>query len=138
MAEIDKDKLDDQALEAFFDAARLDTAAPSDALVSAILADAALYQPQPEILAGNIADPRPSRGLFADLMATVGGWPALAGMATATVAGVWIGFAAPAQLETMSGGLILTGDYTLAEETYALEDLAPSYLANNFLMEDEG
>ncbi|MCK8463870.1 hypothetical protein MUY35_08425 [Aliiroseovarius sp. S1339] len=138
MAQTDKDMLDDTALDAFFDAARSDIAAPSDALVSAILADAEAHQPQCGSHAGTAVDPGASRGFWADLVAAVGGWPSLAGMATATVAGVWIGFAAPIQLETMSGGLILTGDYTLADESYALEDLAPSYLGTSLLLEDEG
>ena len=138
MAKTDKTMLEDQALEVFFDASRSDAAMPSDDLVSAILADATQHQRQPEAAFSDVREDRARRGGWASLISAIGGWPALTGMATATVAGVWIGFAAPAQLETISGGLILTGDYTVAEETYALEDLVPSYLGTNILMEEEG
>ncbi|GHE93581.1 hypothetical protein GCM10016455_12200 [Aliiroseovarius zhejiangensis] len=141
------DMLDDRALQAFFDAARDDTITPSDALMTAILDDAAAEQPQPAMSAvapppdlalATARDLRRARGVWADLKAMIGGWPALAGMATATLAGVWIGFSAPIQLEQWSGGLILSGDYTTTEATFALEDMAPSYLGTGLLMEDEG
>lgn len=141
----DRHMLDDHELEAFFKAARVETAAPSDALMAAILDDAAMQQaradvtsvPSPDILSV-LGEDRRAGGFWADLRASVGGWPALAGMATATIVGVWIGFAAPTRLEAISGGLVLSGDYSATDETYALEDLAPGYLGADVLMEDEG
>ncbi|SEW10852.1 hypothetical protein SAMN05444851_1451 [Aliiroseovarius sediminilitoris] len=146
MAKTDKNMLDDHELEAFFDAARFDPTTPSEALMAAILDDAATEQAGRDTPAPSLTDiptvkesgGRRAGGFWTDLKASLGGWPALAGMATATVAGVWIGFAAPTQLEVMSGGLVLSGDYAETEETYALEDLAPGYLGTGVLMEDEG
>ena len=139
MAKTDKDMLDDQMLDAFFDAARSEVTEPSTGLVSAILADAAAHQPG---AAGRgVSDGRDTRqqpNVWSRITSAIGGWPALAGMATATLAGVWIGFAAPTQLETLSGGLVLSGEYATNEEVYALEDMAPSYFGTAFLMEDDG
>ncbi|MDE9449327.1 hypothetical protein J3R80_02455 [Aliiroseovarius sp. Z3] len=146
MAKTDKNMLDDHELEAFFNAARNDTATPSDALMAAILDDAATEQAGRDASPSSLKDKslvqgkdrRQRRGFWADLRASMGGWPALAGMATATIAGVWIGFVSPAQLEAMSGGLVLSGDYSTSAQTYVLEDFAPSYLGTDVFMEDEG
>lgn len=61
-----------------------------DALMSAVLRDAALAMPRPA--------PRP--GWREILMDMVGGWPAVGGMAAAGVAGLWLGIAPPVALET--------------------------------------
>ncbi|MEL7026010.1 MAG: hypothetical protein AAGO57_02105 [Pseudomonadota bacterium] len=77
-------KKETDALDAFFDAAR---AEPSADLMARVLADADAVQPV-------VAAParRPEReGWFS----IFGGWPALAGLATATVAGIGIGIADP-------------------------------------------
>ncbi|MCK0138411.1 hypothetical protein [Aliiroseovarius sp. F47248L] len=146
MAKTDKNMLDDRELEALFDAARFDSASPSDRLMAAILDDAAAEQvgrdgsqhTSTNIPLEQIHGRRRARGFWADLRASMGGWPALAGMATATVAGVWIGFSSPTQLEAMSGGLVLSGNYSATEQSYVLEDLTPSYLGTDVFMEDEG
>lgn len=77
-------------LEVFFDAARGATPQPSDALMARVLADAEAMQPKSEPL------PRPVRRQ--GWLAALGGWPALAGLATATVAGITIGVADPASI----------------------------------------
>lgn len=133
MAKTDKDHLDDAGLEAFFDAGRKASPVPSEALMTAILQDAAAQMPGPAATV-----PTRRRSFWQDLVAQIGGWPALAGMATATVAGVWIGFAAPVQLETLSGGVILAGDYSTTETIYTPEDLAPSFFGSGFLTDEEG
>lgn len=79
-------------MEAYFDAARSETAAPSAELMARVLSDAHAVQ------AGLIAPPdkttmrRPS---LRQAFRALGGWPAVAGLATATVAGVWIGATQP-------------------------------------------
>lgn len=64
-----------------------------DALMAAVLRDAARVQPAPLPR----AQPRP--GLWQTIMDLVGGWPALGGLAAAGVAGVWLGIAPPVALE---------------------------------------
>ena len=132
MAKPDK-ILHDNDLELFFEAARQDAPEPSDALLAAILADAQAQQPR----ATSLSPECPKENWFRGLLSIVGGWPAAASLATATVAGVWLGFTQPVQLETLSGGLVLAGDYATTDTTYALDDLAPSYLSATLFTEDE-
>jgi hypothetical protein len=106
-------------LDAFFDAARAQPPMPSDAFLARVMADAtaedaARRQPA--------APPKQRRGLR-DRLHAIGGWPALAGLATATVAGLWIGYAVPD-----IGGLAL-GTGTLAEDdVYDIGGLLPGYV----------
>jgi hypothetical protein len=75
--------------------------APSDALMARVLADAMAEQPR----AVQVQPSRPraaSPGLWARLAAVFGGGGALAGIGTAAVAGVVIGFAQPAGLGTLT------------------------------------
>ena len=51
----------------------------------------------------------------------IGGWPALAGLATATVAGIWIGFAQPGSLGSVADGVLET------QSAYDLGDFMPGY-----------
>lgn len=81
----DKDR--DTELEAFFGAARDTAPVPGDDLVARVLADAAAVQPRQQRIA------RPARQSW---FRALGGWPSLAGLATATIAGVTIGVADPA------------------------------------------
>lgn len=134
MAKMDKDPVDDLELETFFQAGRAATIAPSDRLMAAILQDAQAHQPSSPVLT---PASRP-KSFWQELLSQIGGWPALAGMATATVAGLWIGFAAPDELEMLSGGLVLAGDYTTAEILYAPEDLSPSYFSEDLMLAEEG
>jgi hypothetical protein len=62
--------------------------------------------------------------LFATLAAVIGGWPALAGMATAAAAGVWIGAAQPEALTVLTGGVIST-----SASDFELEEIYPGYSA---------
>ncbi|WP_040104084.1 hypothetical protein [Phaeobacter gallaeciensis] len=95
------------ALDDLFASAR--TAAPAplpEALEQAILSEAAAMQAA--ILERQAAgsdraaqSTEAGSGIFAglrDLMAGLGGWPALGGLATASAAGLWIGLAPPAFL----------------------------------------
>ncbi|MEM9432761.1 MAG: hypothetical protein AAGA12_02470 [Pseudomonadota bacterium] len=61
-----------------------------DALTARILADAAAVQPSRPV-----TPERETPTLFAGILATLGGWPAMGGLATAALTGIYVGFADP-------------------------------------------
>ncbi len=63
-------------------------------------------------------------GWLANLLAPIGGWPAVAGLATATVAGVWIGYASGDGLTGLTG---LNGDAISASGGAELGEFMLSY-----------
>lgn len=73
---------------------------PGDALMARVLADAASAQ------AAGWPVPRPQPGLWDRMMAAIGGWPSVGGLAAATVAGLWIGVAPPTSLQDITATLI--------------------------------
>ncbi len=83
-------------LEGFFEAARAKAPQPSGDLQVRILADA------DAALAATVR-PAPRRTLLRDVLQGLGGWPAMAGLVTATMAGVWIGISPPEMVETLIG-----------------------------------
>jgi hypothetical protein len=97
-------KLDDQALEAFFDAARADAPQVPDALMARVLADAAAEQRRP----------RP-RTWMVDLL---GGGFGISGLITATCVGFWIGLAPPAGLPDLGGTLLGTAQGDTGDLAY--------------------
>ncbi|MEM7596993.1 MAG: hypothetical protein AAF382_04790 [Pseudomonadota bacterium] len=103
-------------LEAEFAALKRVAEPPSDDLMARVMADADAVQAQ-------ILTPLPKARVSAlsRVMDVIGGWPTLAGMATAGMAGVWIGVAQPAALLEGSQAL-LYGDANAA-----LVDLDPSF-----------
>ena len=82
----------DHGLEALFEAAAQDAAqSPSPDLMARVLADAEAMQPRaaaPVVRAGRRG------GVLNRVVAALGGWPSVGGLAAATVAGIWIGFSA--------------------------------------------
>jgi hypothetical protein len=86
-------------LDAFFAAEIEEAPAPSQALMSAVLADAMTTQAAFQAPA---LGARPALGLWAAIGVAIGGWPAVTGLAAATVAGVWIGVSPPQGLDTFS------------------------------------
>ncbi len=74
-------------LEAAFDAARSSRPEPSSDLMARVLADAQSVQAQKRAAP---AAPAP-RGYLRQLLEALGGWPAVAGLSAAGVAGVWLG-----------------------------------------------
>lgn len=80
----------DTDLDDLFAEARRDTPGPSADLMARILADAAAGMPRPVCATPTPAPRRAWR------LALVGGGGLFAGLATATIAGVWIGVAQPA------------------------------------------
>ena len=74
-------------------------AMPSEALMERVLADALALQPGAVPLR-----PAPARqGFLSRLMAALGGPPALAGLGTAAVFGVALGYLSPATLDYLTG-----------------------------------
>ncbi|MCB2135210.1 MAG: hypothetical protein KDE08_04585 [Rhodobacteraceae bacterium] len=88
------EKRQDESLEAFFAAARQAAPEPSEALLARVMSDARLAW-RPVVRA---------EGLWTRVLAAVGGWGALGGMATAALTGVWIGYAGIADLGAISDG----------------------------------
>lgn len=91
-------------LDDLFAAARADRPQPSDALMQRVLDDALALQPRPEPLAPPRA-PAPRPGLFARLSQAFGGGPALAGVFSAAVAGLVLGYLDPMTYDYLTGGL---------------------------------
>jgi hypothetical protein len=80
----------DDMLDDLFAQARAETPDPSQALVARVLADAdtALLAPV-----------QVQTGLFTRMLDMIGGWPAMGGLAAATIAGIWVGVAPPPSVE---------------------------------------
>lgn len=105
----DKQQMD--ALDALLRDAAGQTVAPGDDLMARVLADAAEVQPRATALAparpvpGAAAEPP---GFVAAILDLLGGWPAVSGLAAAGVAGLWVGVAPPAALETLAVDMLGT------------------------------
>ncbi len=102
----DKNIPTEAELEALFAEAAGAPAVPSAALLDRVMADA-------DRISGARVPPHP--GWLAALIATLGGWPAVAGLATATVAGIWIGYAAPDTLNQLTDGYLAAGSYQFGD-----------------------
>ena len=98
MSMSDKDQ-DIGGLGAFFDAARAHPPAPSAELLARVLSDAEAEQVW-ITRRTEAARAAPRSGLLEQLYRLLGGWPAMAGLTAAVVAGVWIGTTLP---EGLSG-----------------------------------
>ncbi|WP_246045427.1 hypothetical protein [Rubellimicrobium roseum] len=90
---------DEDELEMIFAQARGLRPEPDDDLMARLMADALREMPGTVVAA-----PRPKPG-WRDWMRALGGWPALGGLAAATVAGFWIGLTAPAGVSALAPGL---------------------------------
>lgn len=91
-----------QDLDDLFATARNTGPDASPALLSRVLEDALVHQPQPRTI-GRAAQAKP--GLWAILTGALGGGISLAGLGTATMAGLWIGFVQPTSLTSFSDAL---------------------------------
>lgn len=94
---------DDRMLDDLFAQARAQAPQPDDALMARVLADAA---EQSAPVSSPVSSPIHQPGFWARLSDALGGWPALGGLAAATVAGVWVGIAPPAGVEDLAASLI--------------------------------
>lgn len=100
------DKNEDAMLTVFFDAARNEAPIPSGNVTVRILADADAAQ----ITARARRVAPPARGFLASVYDALGGWPAMAGLSAATVAGVLIGVNPPPGLSDQLSGLLGMSD----------------------------
>lgn len=111
--------MNDSDLDNLFAQARGESQEPSDDLMLRIMSDATAHQPQARGFAcAAVAAPR--QGLWATLLAAIGGGAALAGLSTATLAGLWIGFAQPTSFTAVT-------DTFLSTETLDSIDLIPGF-----------
>lgn len=92
---------DDAFLDDIFRSARTDDPVPSDDLRARVQADAMAAMVSPAVVPRS----RSSWDAFAQLL---GGWPALSGVAAAGVAGLWLGLAPPAVIESMAADVLGT------------------------------
>jgi hypothetical protein len=95
MAENDRT---DQELERFFAAARGQAPDPSPGLLARVLEDAQAVQAAQQ---ADRSAPAPRRPRWRQAVDLLGGWPAMAGLATAGVAGLWLGLNPPAALTVL-------------------------------------
>lgn len=114
MAEMDK-KTGEFDLDALFAEARGQSADPSPDFMARVLEDALAAQP----VAAAVSRPRTSR--LRQFLNAIGGWPAVAGLATAGVAGLWIGVNPPNAIATTAENFLGT------DSDLYLVDLMPGY-----------
>lgn len=79
-----------EGLDLFFEAARDQSPAPSPDLLARVLVEAESVQASHAVRV-----PKPRLGMAAHLYRLLGGWPAMAGLATAALTGIWIGAGLP-------------------------------------------
>lgn len=105
----------DDPLDAFFDANRKHGARPGETLLARIEDDAMA------VIEARARDARPEpTPWWRDLVRLLGGWPAGAGLGTAALAGLVIGFSLPDAVSSV--GVPLLGDVSFDESA-----LAPTY-----------
>ena len=86
-------------LDLLFAAARQAPAVPTEALLARVAGDAAALQPAAAQAAASGSLRGPSApGFWPQLREALHGWPALGGLITATLAGLWIGVNPPAAM----------------------------------------
>ncbi len=86
----DKMKNTDETLNAFFSAAKAEAPDPSAAFIAQMAQAALDEQPRAAL--------RDAPGFWVQLRQTLGGWPGIAGLVAASVAGVFIGVSPPESL----------------------------------------
>lgn len=89
-------------LDDLFATARLHRPEPSSELLTRVQSDARHVQ-------DDFLRPKPliaNRNRVFEFVRELGGWPAMAGMCSATVAGIWIGVSPPENLVTTAQGLL--------------------------------
>ena len=86
------------ALDALFALTQTTPVPPTDQLLGRIMADAEQVDRERSKQAATPQVPVRSRGLLAGLIAALGGWPAMGGLAMATATGLYLGAAPPDSL----------------------------------------
>lgn len=120
---------DDAMLAAFFSAG-MGLAAPPDAVLLARILDAGLAEQaaiarlREPLARGSTTAAAPRR--FAGWLAGLGGWGAVTGLATATAAGLWLGFSPPTGLAGLADGVLGTS-LSGSSGTIDQVDLLPTF-----------
>lgn len=94
--------MQDDDLTRLLEAAARQPAQPSDALMARVLAEALALQPQPAPLS-RPAERRARDGFFRRLSGIFGGGPVVAGLCSAAVMGVALGYLNPTSLDYLTG-----------------------------------
>lgn len=84
---------------------------PSDALIERVLADALALQPAPAPVALRPGPSRSRPGLLARIAAALGGGAALAGVGTAAVFGLALGYLSPTSLDYLTGATVDSAEF---------------------------
>lgn len=87
------DSRDEAFLEVLFAEERDAAEVPTPAFLAQVLRDAETVQT--DFLQPAPALPPVRRGLLSQVVAAMGGWPAMAGLAAASVCGLWLGISPP-------------------------------------------
>jgi hypothetical protein len=115
------------ALDDLFAEARSTMPPPSEALMARVLADAMEVQPKAVVAVAPVAVRGP--GVWSRLAALFGGAGALAGMGTAAMAGLFIGFVQPEGLSVLGDAVLGTPLETV--ELVSSVDALDALLAGN-------
>jgi len=121
MTMVDKDT-EDSILETHFAAARCANTVLPAGLTARMLADADRVQSD-RLLGGQGA--LAGAGRWRQLLALLGGWPAMGGLATACAAGVWIGVSPPDFLPDPVGLMAEQNSSVNLLDSYALSSVLP-------------
>ncbi len=117
-------EMNDSDLDDLFAVAKRHKTAVSSDLMARVMADADLHMPRPVVPKRVVA---PRVGVWSAIVTAIGGAGALAGLSTATLAGVWIGFAQPTAISAVTD--VLWTD----EAVYETVDVLPAF--DDFLTE---
>ncbi len=101
--------MQDDDLDRLLVAAAEQPLVPSQALMDRVQADAMAVQPQGLVLRPAVLASRP--GLLARLVGAIGGGPALAGLGTAAVFGLALGYLSPTTMDYLTGGSADTAEF---------------------------
>ena len=115
-------------LDALFAQARNSPDRPGDAFMACLLADAETQQPAPKALAPQAALAPARTSLVRRFVALLGGAAAVAGIGTAAMAGLVIGYVQPDPILTLTDGFGVT-------QTGEALDLLPAF--DTLLSEDD-
>ena len=121
MAKTRPSELTDSELDRLLANAAASGPEPSEALLARVMADADAVLAERGAGAGLAPVGAVPRGWLRSFADAIGGWPAIAGLATATVAGIWIGYAQPGSVSGIADGFLATG------ASYDLGDFMPEY-----------
>ncbi|MCA0042994.1 hypothetical protein [Celeribacter litoreus] len=120
-----------EMLDALFAEAQQTVETPSEALMARILSDANAEidaRDAQEVSRRDAQRPKTRHPLIAAAVAALGGWRAVAGLATAGVTGIAIGLGAPGAVTSLATGYAdTTSVYDEAVNGYGLDDLVPSF-----------